>query len=289
MNGYGKSSRLAIARLMRPYNDIDIFVEDSRLCGAYERLISRALGDLGKVQKVIPLGTREDVVRAASNDNNNSGRPRLYIVDGDLDLIAKRSMPSSPHLFRLNVYSVENLLFEKDSAVRLARFAMPGASPATADAALDWDDLVESLDRHASRYFLALGIARRLKLRGGVFAFQPASIAVTINNKNIGVDPYKCRIRTFEVIKAIRASVTSNRYRLAKAAVIKNVSTKKLSGVQFVAGKNFHFMFLIARLAGAGNVGLSPTAVASYLADYCTFERDPRLRRRLRKLARRKP
>ena len=65
---YSVKSRMAVGRLMRPYNDLDIYVEDSSYIGVYERMINNALNGLGSVSRVIPLGPSERVIEAAKDD-----------------------------------------------------------------------------------------------------------------------------------------------------------------------------------------------------------------------------
>lgn len=285
MISYSKSSRLAIAKLMAPYNDIDIYVEDVTYVGIYEKIINRALRGQSRVQKVIPLGAKQDVLEAAFNDNESGGRPRLYIVDGDLDLIAHLRQRRATHLHRLKVYSLENLLFEERALEAYCTFACPGMSADQAGRAIDLPLVVKELELKASWYFVALAIARRLDLRDGVFAIDIKSIFATTGGRFTHVDEKKLGARLKAIVRRIRELASARDYRVAKAEILSGIQRRSLRGIDFVAGKSM-LWYLNERAGHAKGQSLSQAVIASYLADHCTLARDTVLARRLRRVAR---
>lgn len=283
---YGLRSRRAYAHLMSKYNDIDVYVEDATYVGVYEKIINKALKGKARVERVIPLGPREKVVEEAMNDNAPGGRPRLYVVDGDLDLIAFKRRASAKRLYRLNVYCLENLLWEKGALDAFSSYAMPAHTSGNALATLKYSEIQADVDEILGPYFHVLAVARRLKLRGSVYAINPPSVSRDESGRAVGADRRKVKARIRQIAQAIRAEVGNNRYRLVKARVRRVASEKGLRGMHYVSGKAFAIGYLSNRVTCRGGLSLDRRATVSFLADYCKLEMDPRFARRLRKVAR---
>ncbi len=265
---YPRRSRRAIGRLMAPYNDIDIYVEDITYVGVYERLINRALAGRAKVTKVIPLGPRDIVISAARDDDGVGGRPRLYIVDGDLDLIASIRQRSHKNLHRLRVYSVENLLFEQNALEAFCAFACPGKVTHDAVKEIDLDHIRDEINKKAYLYIVALAVARRLDLRDKAFSIHVVPLFDSKNGKFTHVNNEKLRTTLKELIKQIQEKTSVSAYKKAKREVLRSIEIKKLQGTEFFPGKAL-LWFLNERVGHAKGTSLQQKLVVSYLADHC--------------------
>ncbi len=283
---YPERSRRAIARLFSRYNDVDIYVEDKSYVGVYERLFQRALRGRVNITKVIPLGPKSVVLDEASKDLSPNGKPRLYIVDGDLDLIAFGRQKSYPHLYRLNVYSLENVLMEQSALIQYCAFAAPGHSSGACAGAVQPEKLLEDLSTLVP-YVILLAIARRLALSGSVYAINPPSVTQTVRGRHIGPDERKVYSRKREIIKSIINEVGIQKYRLAKQAVLNTVEKRRLGDHRIVPAKNFGMMYFNERVIAAGGTGLNQKIVASYLAENAEMKFDKRLVARIKKVANR--
>ncbi|WP_454796926.1 DUF4435 domain-containing protein [Novosphingobium lindaniclasticum] len=277
---------MGYARLFSAYNDIDVFVEDSTYVGVYERIINSVLAGKAKVTRVTPLGPRSEVERHAENDTGTHRRPRLYIVDGDLDLMAFSRQKKINRLHRLQVYSLENLLFEQHALEEYCRFASPGLANGACLSAVDVNGLVRELNETLLPYLVALAVARRLGLRGSVFALNAPSVARQINNRNIGPCRTKVRQRTREIISAIVSSCGRQKYKRERNLVWKNISRKSISGACAAPGKVFGLAYFNQRIGAAGGMELNQRAIASYLAQHCRLQNDQALASALRKAIR---
>lgn len=274
----------AIGRLMSPYNDIDIYVEDISYVGLYERLINKSLRGKAKVSKVIPLGGRRNVELEAKNDNGNGGKPRIYIVDGDLDVAAKYKMRSPPMLHRLKVYSIENVLLERKALESYLTFSCPTKSSDDAVKAVDLPSVESEIENGLSLYILALAVARRLDLRDDAFKMRAQSLFEMENGKAKAINPKLLNSAVFDVISKIKQLTNIKKYRKTKEDVKRIIKTKNLTGMHYCPGKVM-LWFLNERVGGTGGMSLQQRAVASYLADHCTLSLDAGLGRRLRRLA----
>jgi hypothetical protein len=116
---YANQAQFARAHLLRPYNDLLIFVEDKTCQNMHVRVFSAVLGSQGRVSHVFPLLGRRQVIDAALSDPGDDVR-RVYVVDGDFDRMTGRAIPACPRLHRLSVYSMENLLLTERALVEIA-------------------------------------------------------------------------------------------------------------------------------------------------------------------------
>jgi hypothetical protein len=282
---YSVKSRMAVGRLMRPYNDLDIYVEDSSYIGVYERMINNALNGLGSVSRVIPLGPSERVIEAAKNDISSGGRPRIYIVDGDLDLIARQRHKLYVRLHRLNVYSLENLLMETQAIESYAAYALPHLSRRGAIDALDIGHLIHNVEVIANIYTVVLAVARRLDLRDDVLKFDHTVCMARVGGKYVKPDLRRLGRKVFEIIQFIKVKCGLRRYKAAKASVYEHIKRKRLSGFIYFPGKSIVWM-MNERIGAARGFQLQQKAIISFLANECCLTLDPKLATRLRGLLR---
>lgn len=131
-------ARKARAHFLKKWNDIDIFIEDGSAYSQkiYKELINRIGHGCFQVHQVFPLGNKTEVIRACSKDQTNE-RPRLYVIDGDLDLLQGSSSPDLRHLFRHPVYCLENYLFDEQAVMEILYEEIPEA---------DWPEISHKLD-----------------------------------------------------------------------------------------------------------------------------------------------
>ena len=107
-----------IALFFQHKNDIDIFIEDENDEEFYKVLLSRLKGKKIKIDKVISLNGKQKVIDACRNDQTDRKRKRIYLVDGDLDLIFDNNTKLS-NLFILDRYCIENYLFEEEAMLEI--------------------------------------------------------------------------------------------------------------------------------------------------------------------------
>ncbi|MCQ2249572.1 MAG: DUF4435 domain-containing protein [Bacteroidales bacterium] len=129
---------------LRYRNDIDIYTEDKEADKEfYVKLYSRLLaGTSIKVNDIHPLGCKDDVIKACKADN--SRRPKIYVVDGDIDLLF-RQYPHMDNLYRLDAYCIENYVVCKQSVVDVA-YDLIGTKPKKEyEELVDFDNRTKSL------------------------------------------------------------------------------------------------------------------------------------------------
>lgn len=122
---YSPRSACAIGHLKRYYNDIEVFVEDTTIRNVWFELIKNMLPHGVKLQSINQLGGRRAVIQACRNDQKESDRKRIYIIDADFDRIRGYRETRLKHLHQLNVYCVENLLLSEEAFSGLASALSP--------------------------------------------------------------------------------------------------------------------------------------------------------------------
>lgn len=116
----GLSAKKARSVFFEERNTIDIFIEDTAVGykKIYKCLLNRLIGDKFLINDVFPLGGKSAVIYSWQTDENKRNRPRLYIVDGDIDLInGERECGNG--LYTLPYYCIENAFICEDSIVEL--------------------------------------------------------------------------------------------------------------------------------------------------------------------------
>lgn len=286
MISYSTQARRAIARLYRPYNDFDVFVEDSTLLGVYERIINRTLKGKGSVSRVIPLGPRSEVIAAAEGASQSTGRAELYIVDGDLDLMSRWRNKRIDNLHRLKVYSIENLVSEINSLESLVGFCLPNHSKSSAISTANPLDIMQEIENNLLKYFTLLAIARRLKLRGSIYAFNPPSVSRQHNGRPIGVCGIKTYNRCRQIMSAIISEVGRNKYALTKAEIKGIMGARRIEARDLIPAREFGLSYLRNRIANSGGSALNSVSAVSYLADHCKLAKDTDLKSKIRAIGR---
>lgn len=102
----------------RHKNDVDIFIEDSNDQEFYIELFNKLL-DGKRANKIISCGCKTSLIAACENDQNPRNRHRVYVADGDLDLIFSEPRSDLKYLYFLKRYCIENFLFEEESIIEI--------------------------------------------------------------------------------------------------------------------------------------------------------------------------
>jgi hypothetical protein len=122
---YSPRAAKALAFLKRHYNDVDIFVEDTGNHNMWLLFLRKMLPSSVHLESVNALGGRDRVIEACRLDQSDTGRRKLYIIDGDFDLLLGRKKPRLRFLHRLKAYCIENLLITEKAIVQIGMICKP--------------------------------------------------------------------------------------------------------------------------------------------------------------------
>lgn len=99
-------------------NDVDVFIEDSNDEEFYKSLLFR-LTDGKRIKKIISCKCKTELIKACESDQIDRNRKRIYITDGDLDLIFDNNRKDLNHLHILDKYCIENFLLDEDGILEV--------------------------------------------------------------------------------------------------------------------------------------------------------------------------
>ena len=163
MISYSKRALRGLAYIFRPYNDIDIYVEDTKDYGVYEILINRILHGNATVKRIFPLGGREAVIQACRDNQYNDERNTIYIIDGDFYKF-HNEIPEGKleNLYQLNVYCMENLLFCREAIHAVSYENLVNMRKENINDYIDFDTLLNHLVLKLLPLFIIYAIAFKL-------------------------------------------------------------------------------------------------------------------------------
>lgn len=146
-------------------NDIDIFTEDKQSSKEfYITLFKRLLANTGIIiNDVTPLGSKDDVIFSCTNSINNN-RKKLYIVDGDVNIIDD-SYKIHPDLFVLKAYCIENFIIDIDSVINYIYMSCGTQSVNDIRRKLSYRDWLEIYSEKLVDLFLHFCLMNQLELR----------------------------------------------------------------------------------------------------------------------------
>lgn len=120
MLGFNKNILPNIGVFFRYKNTVDVFVEDSYDEEFYKVIINRIFDNTGhKVNKLISLGGKSKVIEACRADQVKRDVKRVYIVDGDLDILNETNVNGLNFLFVLEKYCIENYLIQEEALIEI--------------------------------------------------------------------------------------------------------------------------------------------------------------------------
>jgi len=115
---FNDASRRLVSVFFSYRNDIDIYTEDEFANKEFYKILFRRLVTNGiKINDVTPLGSKGNVLERCRVEPD-SGRRKLFIVDGDINVIHKKGIPILKNLYVHDAYCIENFVFDKTSIVK---------------------------------------------------------------------------------------------------------------------------------------------------------------------------
>jgi len=156
---YSPRAARALAFLKRPYNDIDVFVEDTGNHSMWLVLLRRILPSHIRLSSVNLLGGRLAVVGACRLDQLHSTRSRIYIIDADFDLLLGRPKPRLKHLYRIPAYCIENILLNEKSIIHVGLMTRPTAKEADLARLFAYHEWIKELEVRLTPLFVIYAIA----------------------------------------------------------------------------------------------------------------------------------
>jgi hypothetical protein len=196
----------ALAFLKRPYNDIDIFVEDTGNHNMWLAIVRKIIPPRIRLTSVNLLGGKQSVIAACKLDQVIDGRRKLYIIDGDFDIILRRKKPRLKHLYRIRAYCIENLLINEAAAINVGLIFRPTWDEQRVRAELQFETTVGLAYKRLAPLFQIYAVAYSVDPSIRTIGNPVTSLYLSVN-EGIEICPKKVAIVARQVARRVRAVV----------------------------------------------------------------------------------
>lgn len=285
---YSPSANRAFAFLFRPYNDIDIYIEDTANRNMWEHLLNRMLDGRAKVTRIFQLGGRDAVIQECKDFNalriKSRKRRTAFLIDGDFDVLLKRKSIALPFLYQLNVYCVENLLYCNYAVIELAYDSMVKSTRLEAENQIAWKAYVNDVVTKLRPLFITYGIVftldKSIETTGyHVSNFYDQTISPFFLSKD-KIDSKISEIRSILESKFDNAIIDS-----AEKKVLANAPKRTERFLQVISGKTYLLPYLLVYLHKTVNYRGNIDQFKTILARHCKLDQDKRLAKFLRSVS----
>ncbi|WP_430974340.1 DUF4435 domain-containing protein [Sunxiuqinia rutila] len=277
---YNYNTLSVLSNFFKYRNDIDIFTEDKiEDKEFYKLLFNRLVGEEIKINDITPLGCKTNVLRKYDELKNENSRRRLFIVDGDLELINGENRSNDESLFVLNGYCIENFIICEQAAIELL-YLSNSEDKEVLRSRLSFSNWLKSLEPALIDLFLHLALLR--VLGGGPKLKKASDFLVQKKGKPtfdlIKLQHYRDTI-IVDIILIIRnageadpLSIYISELNRLRAIWTNNTTTL----LQIVSGKNYLLPLLNFHIKACINKGSSLFDTKSFkmvLARFCNLNR----------------
>lgn len=278
---FGYKALKALPKFFSYRNDIDIYTEDKVADKEFYRtLFKRVLGNEVKINDVTPLGCKTNVLNAFDNQDKTDRRRKLYIVDGDLELILDTNRKTTGNLIVLDSYCIENYLIDETGGIELIYFSNGSESRDNLKNKLNFSKWLEYNAPCLIDLFLNFAILRKY---GGGPIIKTAHDFLTQNGKQTILDKDSINQYSQEIKSQIIQRLSINGIETPDETYSKDYShlskkwkTDNLTLLRIVSAKNYLLPLLQFRINFCIDKGKSLVPKNSFklfLADKCDIQR----------------
>lgn len=255
------------------WNDVDIYIEDiaPETKKVYHRIVDRCFSKQYRVHTIFPLGNRETVIEACQEDKSTSTRLRLYIIDGDLNLLLGTNPYGHARLFILPCYCIENLLIDRDSAIKVLFEEDKHREEEELNAVFDFHAWIASNDCHLTDLFIEYALMR---------LFLPSEVSVSYNicqllsGNNGCIDPVKVTDRISVLREKMIKKAGKDEYLYERNEIVKRIATLGDNPSLVVcSGKDYLLPLLNLRLRSVTKIKCTSESLKLRLAGDCNVSK----------------
>ncbi len=258
----------AKAVFYRAFNDIDIYVEDTSIGTRklYSELFTRALGEIYRIETVFPLGDKLTVIKKCQEDQIDGGRLRLYIVDGDIDLLNGSNPQGLKRLFILKRYCVENYLVDEAAIIIVLNEEDLERKRADIEREFEFKKWALLTERELFDIFVLYAIVKQLGL-GCVTVTFP--IRRLLSSGDGILDPVKVLARKNEIEGKLLQIIDIEILKNKKEAICQKANDYPGSKIRFISGKHCLLPLILMRMRQITNIRADNAVIKQRLAMKC--------------------
>lgn len=276
MINYSRKAIAGLAYLFRPYNDIDVYVEDTTCRNMFEVLLNRMLDGQAKVTRIFQLGGRNEVIETCKNNQSGTARPRLYIIDGDFDAVLGKEPPRLRYLYCLRVYCSENLVFTEAATLEVAFENLTNTSRDEIEAIIQFshflDDIVEKLTPLLVIYIAVQILNANVETTG----FNVTQLLIQ-RSRFPELSANKVKHRIVQVKQELQAMNPIEEVKSAMEEAEKLIPDSSVDSAKLISGKTYLLPLLYHYLRNKARFSGTLDQLKTRLARYCELDVDPGL------------
>ena len=263
-------SKSARSILFEEFNDIDIYVEDSAVGykKIYKELLNKAFENKVKIEHIIPIGDREQVIKECRNNQDNINRKRVYIVDGDLYLLSVNQPNPINGLYVLPRYCIENYLVSKNSLIKVLYEDEPELEKNEIENRMDFQEWLSKNEKPLLSLFILYSLCKR-------YCPEIQTVAYKVNKLCSDATGTVCPIKTEKRIIELKSHL-ENKIGKIKSEKEISILEEKLEKeentfIKYISGKDYFLPLLFARIKNKVRSTSDPLNLKLRLAIHTEF------------------
>jgi hypothetical protein len=229
------------------FNDIDIYVEDTAIGvkKLYKEIYTRVFAGTCRIETVFPLGDKPTVIQECVKNQNEGGRPRIYIVDGDLDLLTDSNPKELKRFYVLKRYSIENYLVDETAIIEILDEEDIEKCADDIKLDLDFSQWEKENEELLFELFVIYAIAKKIRPDLPTISYKVENLVSS--NQGL-VDREKITKRIELVIKELLYYLSEDELKEQKQIIHDRVNLSGRKKLHFVSGKDFLFPLIFVKM-----------------------------------------
>ncbi len=241
---FSENARGVIDRFFEFRNDVDVYTEDNFADKEfYKSLFSRLAKPGLRINDVTPLGSKTNVLKKHQEFiSNPTRRQKLFIVDGDLELLTGKNPAPGKCLYIHNVYCIENLIIEENAIVELLYYNLGDTSKEDILKLFNIESWLKQIAPSLCELFYHLALLREVD---GAPEIKSIHLFLTQMGKNACVDIPKIEIYIAELKVEIIAKLShthkdaSKEYERLLNVMSRKWPTNVETALRIISGKDY--------------------------------------------------
>lgn len=265
---WSTKGKLAKSIFYNNFNDIDIYVEDTALGVKkfYKEFFSRVFEGKYRIEAVFPLGDKHTVIQECIKNQNEGGRRRIYIVDGDLDLLTGNNPKMLKRFYALKRYSIENYLIDENAIIAILDEENIERSADDIKIDFDFSNWIKENEEPLFELFVIYAIAKELCPDLATVSYKINQL-VSSNTGVIDISKIEDRKNSIqqEILKIISAKDLSD----FKETILERVNSSGTKKIHYISGKDYIFPLLMMKMKSITHIRSDKKVIQQRLARKC--------------------
>ena len=277
---YPPRAARALGLLTSHNNDVEIYVEDAGIPNLWVKLLRKYLPRNIRLNNVNVLGSKTNVIGACKVDQEFDGRKKLYIIDGDMDLLTGKNKPKLRHLYRLRSYCVENYILDESALVSAVMVVNTRIDEVTARRQVDLFGWLERNRRCLESLFVCYAVTYEMKKSLQTVGFSVYELVK--GGGDFDLCERKISIRVMELYRRIRIDFSREYTRNVYERI--RMNAEAINVELYVSGKDYIFPLIYQVIKKKNPTNITGNAFKVLVAQCLEETKDSYLLRRIRRV-----